>query len=231
MSGVNLDIQTKRELGTVFTSSSSHAPTLLAALKVIHGDDGAWVWYDPVTIYMDVKEILGLQEMPSEVMERIAAIQVVMAGDQFFKDAAVFTAVCETFADGSAGFEEGFNLELEEACWGVTCVSMMRDLLPFGYYVKQLVSTLSSQEGYATQPRLVQIICDNVGNDEDEFYAEVNELLHGNPENAAELAEFLNINLQETVAQMEEHPSLRPALDRIQNNAHILPDDDDRDFA
>lgn len=121
------------------------ATVAMAIIRKSFGED-VYEW-DPVTIYLEIRDEFGA-EPSSSVMDRVAAAQVAITTDAFFQDIGAFMNICNTLAGGEPGFDVFDPVEVEEAAWAITEVSFLRDMLPFNPTVKDYIKMILEQDGY-----------------------------------------------------------------------------------
>lgn len=128
-------LESPKTLGTV----------IHAILRKKYGDE-AYVW-DLASLCMQVQDDFGA-EMCSEAVNRFGAIQVVMSNDAFFTRPDAFIAICNTLTTGEPFFDMFSPATTEEVAWGVSEVSLNRDLLPFSDDVLRYIQLVSAADGY-----------------------------------------------------------------------------------
>jgi hypothetical protein len=125
-----------------------------AILRKKYGDE-AYVW-DLASVCMQVKDDFGA-DMCSEAVNRFGAIQVVMTNDAFFNRPDAFIAICNTLTTGEPFFDMFSPATTEEVAWGVSEVSLNRDLLPFSDDVLNYIQLVSNADGYeGGYPRAIE---------------------------------------------------------------------------
>ena len=130
---------------SLLQSPETMATVVHAILKDRYGDE--WYWFDQLSIMMDIQDDFRCDPCP-EVMDRIAAMQVVMTGDSFFNRIDSFFAVCNAFADGDPFFGAFDPVTVEEAAWALAEVGMNRDMLPFSDTIKSYCRAILKEAGY-----------------------------------------------------------------------------------
>lgn len=120
--------------------------TVVHAIVLDQYGQAAYDW-DPLTVALELREDFQA-EICTEAMDRWCAIQAVMGSDAFFKRLDVFMNVCNTLASGSPAFEVFDPVTSEEAAWAVAEVAMNRDVLPFGYSIRQYMRQQLSADGF-----------------------------------------------------------------------------------
>lgn len=205
-----------KQFRAAITNDQTHAVVLLEMLNYMYGEESQWLDFDPVTIYMDLKEIIGAEPVQT-IMDRIGALQVVMVHNKVFTDPSVFVAVSETIADGGTLFGFVQDHTVEECGWTIVELAMMRDLPVFGYHVKQYILNLLEADGYTTIPEIFQIVLDDDSEEDNELLLTSANEIHkdGNIVNAMALESFIQENMIEVTAQIENIPVLDEVVDRI----------------
>lgn len=110
-----------------------------------------WLGWDPATIWMELRDEFSAEPC-SEATDRLAALQVVLSGADFFTRPEAFSAVCNTFSSGAPSFTILDPPGAEEAAWAVTEVALVRDFLPLGYHVRNYVEALLADAGLDDDP-------------------------------------------------------------------------------
>jgi len=205
-----------KQFRTAVTNDETHGIVLLEVLNYIYGDEHEWLDFDPVTIFMDLRDILSV-EPTSVVMDRIGAAQAVMVHSKVFTDPSVFIAVSETLADDGTLFGFVQDHTVEEAAWTVIELAMMRDIPELGYHVKQYLRNLLAQDGYTSAPDVLSVVLDDDGEgDREELLSTANDLhKEGNVVNSMAVESFIQENMGEVMAQFELIPALDSVADRI----------------
>lgn len=169
---------------------------LHAILRKKYGDH-MYVW-DLASICMQVKDDFGA-EMCSEAVNRIGAIQTVMVNDAFFKRPDAFIAVCNTLTTGEPFFDVFSPATTEEVAWGVSEVSLNRDLLPFSDDVLNYIKLVSTNDGYENgYPVAIKAYLESP-----EAAGKHVRELHGNPNNDV-IDAYIDENLRDMVYQFDK---------------------------
>jgi len=149
------DFKDKLLVKELLESPETLATTLYLIVQSHFGDD-AFFW-DPSTIFLELRDEFNA-EPSTEVMDRIAAVQVVVTNDAFFNEPDAFINICNTFADGSPSFSVFNPAEPEEIAWTLVEVAFIRDLLEFGYGVKKYIKKMLEIDGYvADYPEIFDV--------------------------------------------------------------------------
>lgn len=128
--------------------SPDTSTTLLNAILLSRYGEDVYTW-DPLTVYLELKSDFRVNPC-SEVMDRIGSLQVIMTTDAFFKRLDAFIAICNTLSSGDPYFMAFDPATSEEAAWGIAEVSLLRDVLPFSYAIKQYLSQVLAEDGYSS---------------------------------------------------------------------------------
>lgn len=180
-----------------------------AILRKKYGDE-AYVW-DLSSLCMQVNDDFGA-EMCSEAVNRFGAIQVVMTTDAFFKRPDAFIAICNTLTTGEPFFDVFSPATTEEVAWGVSEVSLNRDLLPFSDDVLNYIKLVSTSDGYENgYPSAIKSYLAGV----EEAGKHVREL-HNNPNNDV-IDAYIDENLKDMVYQFDKTSGFTKVDDIILN--------------
>jgi len=131
---------------TALESPQTMAVVLYTLLNSHYGED--WLEWDPVTIYLELREDFGA-EPSSETMDRISALLIALDTGEFFSRYEAFAAITHAFNDGAPSFSMFDPVESEEIGWAITELALIRDLLPFGYSVREYIKTALQLDGYS----------------------------------------------------------------------------------
>ena len=126
-------------------SSKTMGAVLYTVLTAQYGEE--WLDWDPATIYLELRDDFNA-EPASEVMDRISALLVAVCTGEFFVRYEAFSGITHALNTGQPSFTMFDPVETEEAGWAVTELSLIRDLLPFGYSVKQYLKQALLADGY-----------------------------------------------------------------------------------
>ena len=131
---------------TALESPKTMAATLYLILTNQYGDD--WLEWDPATIYMELRDDFNA-EPAAEVMDRISSLLIAMNTGEFFSRFEAFSAIVHSLNTGAPSFTIFNPVEAEEIGWAVTELSLLRDLLPFDYSVRQYIKQALTADGYS----------------------------------------------------------------------------------
>lgn len=155
--------------------------TVLNAMILSQYGEEALDW-DPLTIQMEIQDDFGVSPA-SEVMDKICAMQIVMATGDFFNRVDAFRNIVNTIANGQPFFQTFTPLQAEEIAIALATVGMNRDMLPFAPAVQELVRLSLKGDGYSEDafPPIFSSVFD--GNpSEKKVRSQVKDIL-GRPEN------------------------------------------------
>ena len=155
--------------------------TVLNAMVLSRYGEEALEW-DPLTIQMEIQDDFGVSPA-SEVMDKICAMQIVMATGDFFNRVDAFRNIVNTIANGQPFFQTFTPLQAEEIAIALATVGMNRDMLPFAPTVQELVRLSLKGDGYSEDacPPIFSSVFD--GNpSEKNVRSQVKDIL-GRPEN------------------------------------------------
>ena len=138
----------KTERKTLLESTETIATVIHAILRKQYGDD-VYDW-DPLTVAMEVRDDFSA-EISSESLDRWSAIQVSLTTDAFFNQLDAFMGICNTLADGEPFFQIFDPVTTEEAEWGITEISLNRELLPFSYPIKYYLKQIIKADGFTPE--------------------------------------------------------------------------------
>ena len=196
-------------------SPQTLATVVHTILRGKYGED-AYEW-DLASTFMQVQEDFKV-EMASPVVNRWGAIQVVMTTDGFFKRPDAFLAICNTLTTGNPFFDVFNPVTVEEAAWGISEVSLNREMLPFSYSVRKYIKLLFEPNGYSMigYPDVFKAALE----DPENVRAELTEL-KDNPNNDV-LEEYIEDQLRDMASQFDKVRSIANVDDII------MSDDPDR---
>jgi hypothetical protein len=123
--------------------------TVINAIVRRQYDDQAYDW-DPTTVVLELRDDFKA-EIPSQVIDRWCAIQVVMTSNAFFQKIDAFLNICNTLSSGAPLFQVFDPVDTEEAAWGLTEVALNREMLPLSNTVENYLRTLLKNDGYEEQ--------------------------------------------------------------------------------
>lgn len=189
--------------------------TLLHAICLRQYGEQFYVW-DPSTLALELKDDFSA-EVPSENMDKLSAIQLLISSGEFFSDPAAFFAICSTLGDGDPLFDVFDPPSIEEISWAVSEVALNRELLPFSYAIKQIVKQLDTEYGFNNNnmPTAIRELLEATP-DEDDIQEAMGGVLNG--EN---LDVFMQESVQEMAAQFKEVQGLAELFSEILDNGVI----------
>ncbi|MFC1453614.1 hypothetical protein ACFLQL_00350 [Verrucomicrobiota bacterium] len=123
--------------------------TLIHSILKAKYDDAVYYW-DPLTIYLEVKDDFDV-DMPDAVLNKLAAVQILMTTDAFFKRIDAFIPICNTFNSGEPFFIAFDPATTEEIAWTLAEVALNREYIPFSYAIKKYIKITLAQDGYAEE--------------------------------------------------------------------------------
>lgn len=123
--------------------------TVLNAMVLSKYGEDALDW-DPLTIQMEIQDDFGVSPS-SEGMDKICAMQIVMATGDFFNRVDAFRNIVNTIANGQPFFQTFTPLQAEEIAIALATVGMNRDMLPFSSSVQELVRLSLKGDGYSEE--------------------------------------------------------------------------------
>lgn len=183
--------------------------TLLHAICLRQYGEQFYMW-DPSTVSLELKADF-YAELPSENMDKISSIQLLVSSGEFFSDPAAFFAVCSTLADGDPLFNVFDPPSIEEISWAVSEVALNRELLPFSYAIKQIVKSLDNEYGFNNNnmPTAIRELLEATPDEED-----IQEAM-GAVLNGENLDAYMAENVAEMAAQFEGVHGLAELFPRI----------------
>lgn len=184
---------------------------LYVILRNEYGDE-AFDW-DPVTLYLDMRERFQAEPV-TEVMDRIAAVQVLVTSDAFFKRTDAFINICNTITDGQPSFSVFDTATTEECAWALVETALIRDMLPFSGAVSRYMRFTLKSDGYdeSNYPGIFVEAFDRVPNSSD-LVDHAQETLRG--ANNDVLDEFVQEQMNALVYQFNKIPGLSDDLMRL----------------
>ena len=192
--------------------------TVLNAMVLSKYGEEALDW-DPITIQMEIKDDFGVSPA-TEAMDKICAMQIVMATGDFFGRVDAFRNVVNTIANGQPFFQTFTPLQAEEMAIAIATVGMNRDLLPFAPAVRELVRLSMLGDGYGEDefPPIFSCVFDRKPS-EAKLRGQISDIL-GRPENELPTAAENNISnidslLKRRIAICLKQLDSLPGLTRI----------------
>jgi hypothetical protein len=185
----------------LLSSDQTLATTLNVILVKQYGVQ-AYNW-DLVTIAMELKDDFNV-DIPADVANRIGAIQTIMLNNAVFTQLDAFMAVCNTLATGEPYFSMFDPVTTEEAAWGISEISLNRDILPFSGAIKEYMGVMLSRDGYneTNYPELFSVLYDDIETDT----AQVRDVLEGldaNP-NTLNMEQYVDEQLGDLAYQLDQ---------------------------
>jgi len=175
-----------------------------------YGD--AWVDWDPVTIYLELRDEYNAEPV-SEAMDRISAAQVVLASDSFFKRPEAFFNVANTLASGSPGFTVFDPVTVPEAAWALTEVALLREYDEFSHAVRGVIRAILKDDGYTDDyPAIFDVVLAERPTAEVALEAVGTDL---RDQEASGVEEFVNDQLAALVFQFDQIPQLEGRFDAL----------------
>jgi hypothetical protein len=190
------------DIRAALENPESSATLLHAIVRRRYGED--WYLWEPVTVAMELTDDYKV-EIPSEVMDKLCAIQVLIATGAFFQDIDAFLSVCGAFAEGDPMFDVFDPPTLEEVAWGLTEAALNREMRPFGSRIKGYVQDLLDADGYASAdyPAVFKELLLDPTPDSDDIRRGL-----ASTENASNLGRYIHEQLRDLVSQFNRIPSL-----------------------
>lgn len=196
--------------------------TVLNAMVMSKYGEGALDW-DPLTIQMEIQDDFGITPA-SEVMDKICAMQIVMATGNFFGRVDAFRNVVNTIANGQPFFQTFTPLHAEEIAIALATVGMNRDLLQFAPAVRELTRLSLIGDGYSEEefPPIFSCVFDRKPSDK-EVRKQLSDLI-GRPEselptaaenNIANIDSMLKRRVVICLKQLDSLPGLNSVDDTI----------------
>jgi hypothetical protein len=185
---------------TALESPETFAVVLYSLLNEQYEDQ--WLYWDPATIYLELKDDFDA-DPASEVMDRIACLQVIMTTGEFFNNTQAFLAVCNTLLSGAPAFSVFDPVNVAEASWAVAEVAFLREFLPFNYGITKYLKTILDSEGYTDDyPDIFDEVFAKKMHKADEVRDEAVKSLRDKDRD--EIAKFIHEQLQDMVYQFHE---------------------------
>ena len=126
-------------------SPDTMATTINAIVRATFGEE-AYTW-DPSSIYLELKAEYGV-DPDAAVIDRYAAMGIVMLSDSFFKRLDAFCSISNTFNTGEPFFQIFDPPSVEESAWSIVEVAINRELLPFSYPVRKYLRIILQKDGF-----------------------------------------------------------------------------------
>lgn len=100
-------------------------------------DEGLYLW-ELTTLWLDIKEDFNV-ELPTEIVDKLGCLQVLMVNDAFFKRVDAFYNICNTLNEGAPAFSIFDPVEPEEIAWAFVEIVLMRDMLSLSPSIKDFI--------------------------------------------------------------------------------------------
>lgn len=197
--------------------SPETAATVVHAILLAKYGEEIYDW-ELLTIIYEVQDDFGI-EMPAAVTNKWAAMQTVMTTNAFFQRMDAFLAICNTFAVGEPYFTVFDPATVEEALWGISEVSLNREMLPFSSAIRGYIRQITAGDYTdATMPDIFRDIL-NPGEDDDKV-VDVRAALKSDlaSENMTALQAYLDERMEDMAYQFNQVPSLGMTARNLINN-------------
>jgi hypothetical protein len=194
-------VQDTAEIKSALQNPETSATLLNAILTRQYGEE--WLAWEPLTVYLEIKSDYRV-DPPSELLDRIAAIQIIMTSDAFFKRLDAFIAICTTLSTGDPSFAAFDPASVEECAWGIAEVGLLREPLPFSYAIQQYLKQLLGDDGYTSMnyPETIKTAFDSTPTS-----LEIKQTLAGD-HNKGVVEQYVNENLKDLIYQFNQIPSM-----------------------
>jgi len=196
--------------------------TVLNAMVLAKYGEEALEW-DPVTIQMEIQDDFGVTPA-REAMDKICAMQIVMATGDFFGRVDAFRNIVNTIANGQPFFQTFTPLQAEEIAIALATVGMNRDMLPFAPAVQELVRLSLKGDGYSEEefPPIFSSVFDRKPSDKkvrsqvmDILWRKESELPTAGENNIANIDNMLRRRIVICLKQLDSLPGLTMVDDAI----------------
>ena len=175
--------------------------------------DEQWVEWDPTTIYLELRDDYDV-EVDTTVMDRISAAQVILDTGDFFQRTDAFINISNTLASGTPSFGLFDPVTVPEAAWALVEVSMMRELMPFGYNVRKLNKIMLDEAGYVDDyPAVFDVILGKERPTAKNVAAAINHTMRDNESEGIEW--FIDEMLTDIIYQFSKIPEIEPRLEEL----------------
>jgi hypothetical protein len=181
---------------TALESTETYGTVLHAIIRRQYGDDA--YDFDPLTIELELADDFSA-EISIECLNRWSALQVVMGSDAVFTRLDAFMGVCNSLASGYPYFSVFDPVTTEEAAWGLTEIVLNRDVLSFGYDIKNYLKRVLAADGYtkASYPSIFGLVFDNLS--EEKARQTVKQ-----PVNHDKISEYIGYELKSMYTQLSD---------------------------
>lgn len=191
--------------------------TVLTAMLISKYGEEALDW-DPLTIKLEIQADFHVTP-PEEVMNKICAMQIVMASSSFFDRIDAFLNVCNALSEGDPFFEVFAPPETEEIAFALATVGMNRDLLPFSPTIQRYVKEVLKADGFDEDnfPPIFSAIFDKAPSAK-EVREDVSQLILGKTAaetNGKNISEMLSSHIGVMFDQFNKVPGLTTVDNKI----------------
>ena len=202
-------MQDRPEITAALKNSETCATLLNAILNRQYGDE--WVNWDPLTVYLEIKSDYRV-DPPSELLDKIGAIQVLRTSDSFFNRIDAFLAICNTLSTGDPAFSAFNPVDIPGIAWGVSEVALIRDMRPFVHAIRQYLLQLLGQGGYTeiNYPETIKMVFDTSPTSK-----EVKQAMMAGDLNKDSVEQFVDEQLTELIQQFNAIPGMSSMDDYI----------------
>ena len=159
-----------------------------------------YLGWDPTTVALEIRDEFQV-EAADEVLNKICAVQLLLATGGFFDRLDAFMAIVSSLAVGDPQFQVLDPPTAEEIAWGLAEASLLRELKPFSYAVKRFVRQTLSEDGYSDgeRPAIFAEVFDSKPS-----ASTIKGTLTAADKNDSNIDEFIGAQLQELGAQVTE---------------------------
>jgi len=191
-------------------SPETSATLINAIIKRQYGEE-VYLW-DPLTVFLELKTDFRVDPI-SEVTDKIGAIQVIMSTDAFFNRLDAFIAICNTLNTGDPYFTAFDPATLEEVAWAMAEISLIRNMQPFSYPIKQYIKQLLKSDGY-TEGNYPEII--KMAFVDDPSSRDIKKIISSTP-NKEVVEQYIDEQLKDLIYQFNKIPEMSKIDDYIFN--------------
>ena len=202
-------MQDTSEIKSALQNPETSATLINAILTRQYGEE--WLNWDPLTVYLEIKSDYKI-DPPAEILDRLAAIQVIKTSDAFFKRLDAFIAICTTLSSGDPYFAAFDPASVEEVAWGISEVALLRDMLPFSYAIRYYIKQILRDDGYteANYPESIKMAFDPTPTSK-----EVKKAMLAGDMNRDNVEQYVDENLKDLIYQFNKIPSMSRVDDFI----------------
>jgi len=198
-------------------STETLATVAHAILREKYGED-VYDW-DLLTTLYEVQDDYGV-EVSTTVSNRWAAMQTVMTTDAFFTRLDAFLAICNTFSIGEPYFTVFDPATVEEAAWGLTEVSLNRELLPFSSAIRGYIRQITKEDYTdSTMPGIFRAVLDADDGEVPDIRSSVSAAVE--TDNATVMQDYLAERIDDMLYQFGHVPSLDDTVKKLIVNPDI----------